>query len=85
MGSLRYVRECLAGPNSCGLRPDFHGVEIFFACELLKPPERGLAPDPSQVGVEWLSIDDLRKRWFFPIALLDALSAGPEFGYLGVV
>jgi ADP-ribose pyrophosphatase YjhB (NUDIX family) len=86
VGPLRFVRECIAGPGSRGLSPDFHQVEFFFACDLLGPAGTGQAePDPTQVGTEWCTPAKLRERCFFPPALLDALERRQEFGYLGVV
>ncbi len=85
VGKLRFVRECIAGPNSRALPPDFHQVELLFACELIEPIlGAGSAPDSTQVGVEWRTTAELRRRAFFPQALLDALDRGQEFGYLGV-
>ena len=87
VGPLRFVRECMAGPGSRALPPDFHQVELFFACELEAPPPAGAtgpAPDPAQVGVHWLQVGELRGLCFFPGALLDAMERGQEFGYLGV-
>jgi 8-oxo-dGTP diphosphatase len=85
VGALRFVRECIAGPDAPALPPDFHQVECFFACEIVSLTAGGTEPDPGQVDAEWLTVGELRERCFFPRALLDALERGQEFGYLGVV
>jgi ADP-ribose pyrophosphatase YjhB (NUDIX family) len=85
VGPLRFVRECVAGPDARSLLPDFHQVEFYFACEIVGHGGAGAEPDPGQVGAEWCTVGELRGRCFFPPALLDALEAGREFGYLGVV
>jgi 8-oxo-dGTP pyrophosphatase MutT (NUDIX family) len=86
VGPLRFVRECIAGPDARALPPDFHQVEFFFRCDLLRPAAgTGLVPDRNQAGVEWRTREDLRGLCFFPQALLDALDRGQPFGYLGVV
>jgi ADP-ribose pyrophosphatase YjhB (NUDIX family) len=85
VGPLRFVRECIAGPTSRALPPDFHQVECIFACDLTGPePGGGREPDATQVGVAWYSVRELRQRCFFPLALLDALDREQMFGYLGV-
>jgi ADP-ribose pyrophosphatase YjhB (NUDIX family) len=85
VGSLRFVRECMAGPSARSLPPDFHQVEFYFTCTVIGPGGLASAPDPGQVDAEWCTIAELRSRCFFPTALLDALERGEEFGYLGVV
>jgi ADP-ribose pyrophosphatase YjhB (NUDIX family) len=85
VGLLRFVRECMAAPDSRALPAGFHQVELFFACELVTPPAGGSRPDPTQVAAEWCTLKELRNRCFFPQALLDALESGQQFGYLGVV
>lgn len=85
VGPLRFVRECVAGPGSRGVPPNFHQVELVFVCELLTAATGGTGPDPSQTSVEWQSIDVLRRASFFPQALLDALDDGEDVAYLGVV
>jgi ADP-ribose pyrophosphatase YjhB (NUDIX family) len=84
VGSLRFVRDCLATPNSRALPPGFHQVELFFSCELESRDSRGAsALDPGQVGFEWRRIEELRAVCFFPQSLLDAIEQGLKFGYLG--
>jgi hypothetical protein len=85
VGPLRFVRECVAGPDARSLPPDFHQVEFYFTCEIVGHGGAGAEPDQGQVGAEWCTVRELRGRCFFPPALLDALEAGREFGYLGVV
>ena len=37
VGPLRFVGECIAGPDSRALPLDFHQVELFFSCEVIGP------------------------------------------------
>jgi hypothetical protein len=60
-------------------------VEFYFACEVVDPGGTAAEPDPGQVGAEWCQVAELRRRCFFPQALLDALERGEAFGYLGIV
>jgi 8-oxo-dGTP diphosphatase len=85
IGQLLFVRECLAarhpGPN---LPPEFHSVELYFACELLSEAcDLGTVPDPNQVGFAWMTADELRQVRFYPAVMPDAL-AGQTPAYLGV-
>jgi 8-oxo-dGTP diphosphatase len=85
VGRLRFVRECMATPSSRSLPEDFHQVEMIFEGDVVNEAGAPSAVDPTQSGVEWLPVDELRRRCFFPIALLDALDEQREFGYLGIV
>lgn len=85
VGPLRFVRESLATSESRGLPPEWHQVELIFACEILSPCDDGRAPDPAQTAAEWRTVAELRELVFFPGALLDALEYRTEATYLGVV
>jgi ADP-ribose pyrophosphatase YjhB (NUDIX family) len=85
IGRLRFVRECIATPSSRSLPADFHQVELIFECDAVHDAGAPSAVDPTQAGIEWLAVDELRRRCFFPIALLDALDEQREVGYLGIV
>lgn len=84
-GALRFVRECRGSPQSRSLPPEYHGLELFFECELVTGGGAATELDPGQADALWLSLADLRSRCFFPPALLDALEQGVAFGYLGMV
>ena len=84
-GALRFVRECRGQPDSRGIPPDLHQVELFFDCELVSDNGKATELDPGQDEALWLTLAELRSRCFFPQALLDALEDGREFGYLGTV
>jgi ADP-ribose pyrophosphatase YjhB (NUDIX family) len=85
VGRLRFVRECRGSPESRSIPADLHQIELFFDCELNSQCGMAVEPDPGQAGAEWLTLVELRSRCFFSVALLDALSDGQEFGYLGTV
>ena len=86
---LRFVSEFfIAGTEGRGLPQGYHGVELFFACDLTSPAEgagTGNRPDQLQSGCDWLTLAELRRVCFFPAALLDALEAGQMHGYLGSI
>jgi 8-oxo-dGTP diphosphatase len=84
-GSLRFVRETVATPESRALPPGFHQVEFYFDCEIVSAGHCPTELDPGQVDARWHTPAELRSRCFFPQALLDAITQGTEFGYLGVV
>src|SRR5262245_11175944 len=85
IGPLRFVRESIAARHPSGNLPrQFHQVEIFFDCTLEDEPlQAGSEPDPTQTGVEWLTIVELQAQRFFPQAILANL-AGAGGKYLGV-
>ncbi|MEM6346659.1 MAG: NUDIX domain-containing protein [Bacteroidota bacterium] len=69
---------------------DFHQVDFYFLCKLLNHGELGVGPvpDTKQIGVEWITINDLSVDIFFPAALIpylqkNDLKSGPV--YLGDV
>jgi 8-oxo-dGTP diphosphatase len=84
VGRLRFVREVIAPRySSTNLPADFHQVEHVFACELGDGPlQDASAPDPNQTDCRWMSIEELRKSRFFPLALLDYLGR-EDVVYLG--
>lgn len=86
VGPLRFVRECMAmrgeRPN---LPADFHQVECFFECQIDAdaPPREACEMDAGQAGCEWVDLDDLARRRFYPRGLIAALRNGSETAYLG--
>ncbi|WP_319381825.1 NUDIX domain-containing protein [Thiomicrorhabdus sp.] len=51
-------------------------VEFAFLCELTEPyvPHNGLHPDPSQAGVEWLTLEALKGKRLDPQPLAELLN-----------
>lgn len=74
---LLFVREYLAAHQEIEQPdPDFHQVEFMFSCSIHDTAslcEPGNAPDPTQVGVEWLPLDRLGEYRFYPKALIAIL------------
>lgn len=84
IGALRFVRECIAArDNNRRLPAEFHQLELFFECMISAEPVTGILPDSTQAGIEWLTIDQLRERQFFPSAILEHLETSDGCIYLG--
>jgi 8-oxo-dGTP diphosphatase len=83
-GKLRFVRECRGSPESRSLPPDWHSVELFFECELIRQEGTPTLLDPGQADALWLTPDELRQRCFFPLAILDSLDRHDPLIYLGI-
>jgi ADP-ribose pyrophosphatase YjhB (NUDIX family) len=91
IGPLRYIREYI------GVNHEFadhdseaHQVEFIFNCSISTPlPEMNmLKPDPGQVGISWLPVDELTTCRLYPKFIRALLQAAPEFSgpvYLGDV
>lgn len=71
-GDLLLVREYIGGR----LGPDWHQVEFIFSCELASGVEfaPGSQPDPAQVAIEWLPLDELDQYSLYPKALVQLLT-----------
>jgi len=72
-GTILFVREVIADRYpSPWLPAGFHQLEFFVAARLLSRPQpQPLVPDPSQVGHEWVALDSLQERLFFPADLVE--------------
>jgi len=84
-GRVLFVREVIADRYpSPWLPAGFHQLEFFVSARLLSQPrQQPLVPDPSQVGHEWVALDSLQERLFFPADLVEnfRLQQWPEFYY----
>ncbi len=83
-GKLRFVRECRGSPESRSLPVDWHSVELFFDCELIRQDGQPTLLDPGQADSLWLTPNELRQRCFFPMAILDSLDRHDPLIYLGM-
>lgn len=93
VGELRFVRDYI-GPNHRRAEVDgrFHQVELIFSCGLTNGADaervgEGVAPDPRQVGVRWIELEQLPQYNFRPSPLTRLLQRPPAPGpvYLGDV
>ena len=89
VGRLRFVRDYI-GKNHEFAALDFaaHKVDHFFECDLLADPNHAVPanPDPGQLGVSWLPIEDLHSFRLYPQVLKTLLGDNPgsdELVYLG--
>ncbi|GGE68802.1 NUDIX domain-containing protein [Priestia taiwanensis] len=85
VGELLYVREYI-GKNHEFAETDAHAhqVEFYFHCTLkddkLVTPTQ---PDPKQIGVEWLRIDQLQEYDVYPKRLTNYFIKKTSSIYLG--
>ncbi|WP_416838630.1 NUDIX domain-containing protein [Haloferax sp. DFSO52] len=72
--SLAFVRDFVPSNHVEDGSDDAHRVDHFFWCELVDDePTAPTIEDSKQVGVEWLSVDELDESWFFPRELVGPL------------
>ena len=91
VGSLRYIREYI-GKNHEFADHDFdaHQIEHMFICSITEdlPDVTGFNPDPDQVGIAWLPVEDLTSCRLYPKYLRGLLINEPHLSgpvYLGDV
>ena len=87
IGRLRWVREFISArhPDSL-LSPQFHQVEVTFECFVDDELDAALGcePDVGQIGLHWLSIENLLSVRFYPHDVARILSHEiPDRLYLG--
>ncbi|MGF1530327.1 MAG: NUDIX domain-containing protein [Puniceicoccaceae bacterium] len=91
VGELCYVREYIGGNHKfSNFHQDFHQLEVVFKAKLLGEPNESAATetDRKQVGIEWISFENLRSKRFLPEALISILTSRhpfPDDRYLGDV
>ena len=72
IGRLLYIREYFSEKHAFPLQDhSLHQVEFFFKCKLLEAyqPKNGQGPDPHQLEVIWVRLDQLDQVNFYPISL----------------
>ena len=80
---LQFVREYIADNHGyfSSWTQGTHLIDFIFRCSVDEGYDASTAPagDSIQVGIKWMSIDELKKLRFYPKALLDYLcESGPE-------
>ena len=90
VGEVLLVRDYIGKNHSTeAAYQDFHQVEIMFACNIMngQKPQNGLQPDPGQVGVEWISIQEMDSHAIYPCDLKRFLTERQKEGkiYVGDV
>jgi 8-oxo-dGTP diphosphatase len=79
-----YVRELLGNTVKVrhgGLDEDAHQLEIFFRCRRRGEVRFGDKPDNFCTGFEWVALEDLVARNFYPTALGERLPADVSQGF----
>lgn len=73
-GNVEFIREIISDRHQqCGLKQGFHQVEVFVRSRILEDREfHTPAPDPDQVGVEWIGLSQLDDITFYPTGLTEA-------------
>ncbi|TDQ40749.1 NUDIX domain-containing protein [Aureibacillus halotolerans] len=73
VGELLHLREYIGKNHEfASFDVNVHQVEFYFECELANEPwneQPPIAPDDHQVGVEWVSIQQLHACRLYPEAL----------------
>ncbi|MDM5247855.1 NUDIX domain-containing protein [Lysinibacillus sp. G4S2] len=74
IGELLFIREYI-GKNHEHASFDFnaHQVEFYFVCQLARGKETNFQPtnpDSHQIGLEWVSIEDLSSYQLYPKELI---------------
>lgn len=86
---LAFVRDYIAPHHGFpAAHPGLHRVELCFRCRLVDEPATHEANhrDTRQVGMEWLPVEQLESRPFYPRTLGRILASGGEGPvYLGDV
>jgi 8-oxo-dGTP diphosphatase len=88
---LCFIREYIgANHEFAGRHDSLHKVEFFFECRLESPltSGRGSNPDKTQIGFDWILLEDLHDLAFYPATLkqwLVNLDGLPGPLYLGDV
>ncbi|SDW33597.1 ADP-ribose pyrophosphatase YjhB, NUDIX family [Marininema mesophilum] len=59
--------------RECFIDQDFHRVEFMFTCGLKRENSKYLKQDREQIGVEWLSIQELKSFPLYPVSLREAI------------
>lgn len=91
VGELLFIREYFSDNHEFADEiSHVHQVEFFFACSLKgkDAPCQGLSPDPGQVEVVWVPLDELDSVNLYPKTIIPLLQSGLQAGhpiYLGDV
>jgi 8-oxo-dGTP diphosphatase len=91
IGPLRYIREYIAiNHEFADHDSEVHQVEFMFTCSLSGTPAemKTTKPDPGQVGITWLLVDDLTSCRLYPKFIRALLKTAPDLSgpiYLGDV
>jgi ADP-ribose pyrophosphatase YjhB (NUDIX family) len=76
VGEVLYVRDYIDRNHKPeGSGSDFHQVEIMFQCHIKngQEPQNGSNPDPGQVDVDWIALDELDQYRIYPKAMIKFL------------
>ncbi|GIP24673.1 NUDIX domain-containing protein [Paenibacillus sp. J22TS3] len=86
-GDLIAVREYIGRNHEFAKwDSDLHQVEFYFGCGIVggDQPANGAIPDDTQIGVEWIDLDQLGDIRVYPRSLADQLkNRRTEPRYLG--
>jgi 8-oxo-dGTP diphosphatase len=64
---LIFVREYIGKNHENSERDnELHIISHIFSCDIEEENKYQLEPDPDQVGIEWIKINELRNYNFYP-------------------
>lgn len=78
VGELLFVRDYIGRNHEFAAEHgEAHAVELMFACRVPEDyvPHSGAVPDPGQLTVTWLPLDQLSQARLYPAALRPLLAA----------
>ncbi|MGB4594480.1 MAG: NUDIX domain-containing protein [Anaerolineaceae bacterium] len=91
VGELIFLREYFSDNHEfANEAAHVHQVEFYFACSIKDDnvPCQGLIPDPGQIEIVWVPIDQLDSINLYPKAIIPIIQSGLPAGhpiYLGDV
>lgn len=78
INNLVFVREYISNNHEFrDMHPDFHQVELIFICNILNYDNLhpGTEIDKSQIGFEWLPIEDLESFNLYPLTIREKIKS----------
>lgn len=70
-----FVREVMADRQVSSLPVGFHQVEVFVQCTPTGARAQATNPDPDQVGITWMPVDELCEHTVYPRDWLQELGS----------
>lgn len=90
IGKLVFVREYIGKNHEFDFDTNVHQIEYMFLCQVIdefSKIENGTAPDPNQIGVEWIPISEILHYRMYPLSMrkfiIDFVSGKEVPVYLG--
>ena len=84
---LLYITEYMADRHQESIHETgFHQMDLFFSCVLVSGFKQAVEMDDTQVGFEWIDLNQINEITLYPLAIRDQMVSRDEDKlYLGVV